>query len=187
MGPALSGLLRNAVGSLAVLATVAAIAFGFPLLDMSLPAVRAVGTDVAYQVGAGVTMVPPPGTNVDLTRTRPSGDRGTALFMVGGVRIAVVAKPYRGTLDEAAGRLCDKISNTAGFQVTGSRRTIQTAQGVAGVGGAYRSPGRLGEYAVFVAEDVSVEVTASGPEQQLQSLLGPLEASLASVAFGAGE
>lgn len=184
MGPALSGLVRNALGSLAVLATVAVMAFGFPLLDHALPAVRPVVADVPYLVGGKVTVVPPPRASIDLTRTRPSDDRGTALFVVDGVRLAVVVGPYRGTLEEAAARLHDKITNTTGFQVAGVDRTVNTGQGVSGLRGAYSSPGRLGEYAVFVAGDVSVEVTASGPEQRLRGLLGDFEASLHSLTFG---
>jgi hypothetical protein len=184
MGPALSGLVRNALGSLAVLATVAVMAFGFPLLDHALPAVRPVVADVPYLVGGKVTVVPPEGASIDLTRTRPSEDRGTALFTVDGVRLAVVVGPYRGTLAEAADRLHDKITNTTGFQVTGADRTVNTSKGVAGLRGVYSSPGRLGEYAVFVAGDVSVEVTASGPEERLRALLGQFDASLRSVAFG---
>jgi hypothetical protein len=184
MGPALSGLVRNALGSLAVLATVAVMAFGFPLLDQALPAARPVVPDVAYRVGGKVTVVPPEGASIDLTRTRPSEDRGTALFLVNGVRLALVVGPYRGTVAEAAARLHDKITNTTGFQVTGADRKVNTSQGVSGLRGAYSSPGRLGQYAVFVTGDVAVEVTANGPEQQLRGLLGQFDASLHSVTFG---
>jgi hypothetical protein len=100
------------------------------------------------------------------------------------VRIAFVVGPYHDTLAAAAARLHDKITNTTGFQVTGTDRTVDTTQGVAGLLGAYSSPGRLGQYAVFVAGAVSVEVTISGPEQQLRLLLDALDASLRSVTFG---
>jgi hypothetical protein len=183
MGPALSGLVRNALGSLAVLGAVAVIAFGFPLLDSSIPASRPVVADAPYHVGGKVTVVPPAGASLDLTRTRPSGDRGTALFLIDGVRLALVVGPYGGTLDEAASRAHAKITNTTGFQVTGADRMVHTDQGVSGLRGAYSSPGRLGEYAVFVFKDVSVEVTASGPEQRLRGLLAELDASLRSVTF----
>jgi hypothetical protein len=184
MGPALSGLLRNTLGSLAVLATVAVMAFGFPVLDRSMPAVRPVVAGLPYRVGGKVTVVPPDRSSVDLTRTRPSDDRGTALFVLDGVRFALVVGPYRGNLVDAAARLHDKITNTTGFQVTGTDRTVESEQGVAGLRGTYSSPGRLGQYAVFVRGDVSVEVTVSGPEQQLRVLLAAFDASLRSVAFG---
>jgi hypothetical protein len=61
---------------------------------------------------------------------------------------------------------------------------VQTGQGVGGIRGAYGSPGRLGEYAVFVSHDTSVEVTASGPEPRLRNLLGAIDQSLRSVRFG---
>jgi hypothetical protein len=185
MGPALSGLLRNALGSLAVLATVAVMALGFPVLDHTMSAVRPVVAGLPYRVGGKVTVVPPEGSSVDLTRTRPTDDRGNALFVLDGVRIAFVVGPYHDTLADAAARLHDKITNTTGFQVTGADRTVDTTQGVAGLLGAYSSPGRLGQYAVFVAGAVSVEVTISGPEQQLRLFLAVLDTSLRSVSFGA--
>ena len=184
MGPALSRLVRNTVGSLAVLATVAVMAFGFPSVDQSLPAQRPVAAGVPYRIGGKVTVVPPAGSSIDLTRTRPGDDRGTALFVLQGARFALVVGPYRGTVADAAARLHDKITNTTGFQVTGTDRTVSTIQAVPGLRGAYSSPGRLGQYAVFVAGDVSVEVTISGPEQQLPGLLQAFDASLHSLTFG---
>jgi len=65
-------------------------------------------------------------------------------------------------------------------------RATRTDQGVAGRRGTYVSPGRIGEYAVFVAKDVSVEITASGPEHQLRGLLPRLAHSLRTVTFGGG-
>jgi hypothetical protein len=185
MGPALSGLVRNALGSLAILATLAFMAFGLPQIDRATPDQRAVAIAVPYRVGGKVTVVPPPGASVDLTRTRPGDDRGAAMFMVNGVRLGLLMGSYHGTLPDAAARLHDKITNTTGFQVTGADRQIRTSQGVLGLRGAYSSPGRLGEYAVFVAGGVYVEVTISGPEHQLQALAWPLDVSLQSVAFGA--
>ena len=184
MGAALPGLVRNALASLAVVGAVAVISVGFPLLDQSMPAGRAVVANVPYQVGGKVTVVPPPGASLDLTRTRPGGDRGTALFVIDGVRLALVASPYHDSLPEAASRLHLKITNTTGFQVTGADQGIQTAQGVSGLRGGYSSPGRLGEYAVFVAHGMSVEVTASGPEDRLRLVLPVLEQSLRSLTFG---
>lgn len=185
MGPALSGLVRNALGSLAVLAVLAAMAFGFPLIDERMPAQRALAVGVAYEVGGKVSVVPPPGSTIDLTRTRPGDDKGTAMFMVGGVRFGVLVGRYHGTLPKAADRLHDKITNTTGFQVTTPSQLVLNGQGVAGMRGVYSSPGRLGEYAVFVAHNVSVEITISGPEQRLRALASQLNASLQSVTFGA--
>jgi hypothetical protein len=178
--------VRNALGSLAILAILALMAFGFPLIDRSMPSHRAVAAAVAYRIGGKVTMVPPPRASVDLTRTRPGDDRGTAMFVVDGVRLGLLMGPYHGTLSDAATRLHDKITNTTGFQVTGADRQVRSVQGVVGLRGAYSSPGRLGEYAVFVADNVYVEVTISGPEHRLRALAWQLDASVRSVTFGAG-
>src|SRR5215831_207268 len=118
MGSARAGLVRNAWGSLAVMAAVAAIAFGFPLLDRAMPAQRSVAQGLPYNVGALVSVVPPSGAEVDVTGTRPGADRGTALFLLPGVRLVVVVSPYRGSLSAAADRLAAKITHTTGLPVS---------------------------------------------------------------------
>lgn len=186
MGPPRAGFVRNALGSLAVLGVVAIIAFGLPLLNRLLPADRPVADSAPYRVGAGVTVVPPPGAHLDLTRTRPGDARGTVLFLAAGVRLVLVVTPFSGTLTQGADRLRSKITKSAGYQVTVGERPVRTEQGVPGVRGAYSSPGRVGEYAVFVADDLSVEVTVSGPESRLREASGVLDRSLRSVTFGGG-
>ena len=173
-------------GSLAVLAAVAVIAFGLPLLDRALPSARALAAGRPYQVGAEVSCGPAGRCHVDVTGTRPGADRGTALFLVGGVRVVVVVSPYRGNLDAAATRLAAKITHSIGFQVAGDGKPIRVGAGRhRACSGGYSSPGRLGAYAVFVADDRSVEVTASGPEDELRSLAAALATSVDSVQFGA--
>jgi hypothetical protein len=186
MGPAQAGWVRNAVGSLAVLAVVAAAAFGLPVLDRGMAAGRPVAPGVPYDVGGGVTVIPPAAAWVDVTRTRPGLQRGTALFVVSGVRLAIAAGPYRGSLAEAADRLRAKITSAPGYQMAGQARPFATDQGVAGLLGPFNSSGRLGEYAVVVDHDREAEVTVSGPEEDLRRLQRSLDASLASVAFVGG-
>ena len=187
MGSAQAGFARNAWGGLAVMAAVAVIAFGLPLLDQALPAARDLAQGHPYDVGANVTVVPPGGSRIDATGTRPGADRGTALFLDGGVRLVVVVSPYRGTLPAAATRLAAKITHSTGFQVARAGETIRSAQGVSGMHGAYSSPGRLGEYAVYVSGNRSVELTASGPETELRAQAPALNAAVRSVRFGAAE
>jgi len=186
MARARAGLARNASASLAVVGAVAFFAFGLPALDRSLPADRPLPAGVAYAVGGPVTVVPPEGAGVDLTRTRPAAEGGTALFVLGGTRFAVVVSPYDGTLAEAVSRLQNKITKANGVQVTGATHTVMTATGVPGVRGSFQAPGRSGEYAVFVHADVVVEATASGSEAHLQSLRPAIDAALRSVSFGGG-
>jgi hypothetical protein len=185
MGSAPAGSVRNAWGSLAVLAAVAVIAFGLPLLDRALPSAQTLPEGRPYDVGASISVVPPGGARVDVTGTRPGPDRGTALFLVGGVRLLVVVSPYQGSLPAAADRLAAKITHSTGFQVARAGQPIRSSQGVSGLLGGYASPGRLGEYAVFVAGDRSVELTASGPENELRANAPALAASVQSVLFGA--
>lgn len=182
MGPARAGFVRNALSSLAVLGVVALVAFGLPLLNRLLPAGRPV-PDAPYRVGAGVSVLPPTGARIDVTGTRPHADRGTVRFVANGVRFVLVVTPFRGTLPQGAARLRHKITKAGGYQVAVGERLVRTVQGVDGVRGVYFAPGRVGEYAVLVAHDLSVEVTASGPESRQREVSGALDRSLHSVTF----
>jgi hypothetical protein len=183
MGLARAPVGGNLLASLGVLAVVALIAFGIPIVDGSLPADRTLSAGHPYDVGGGVSLVPPAGSNVDVTGTRPATDRGTALFLSGRVRLAVVVTPYAGTLSQAATRLSGKITKSTGAAVGGPGQPVRTGQGVAGLFGSYEQPGRLGSFAVFVANRESVEVTASGPADELRAMASALQASVQSLTF----
>jgi hypothetical protein len=177
--------MRDTLGSLAVLGVVVLVAFGLPLLDRALPSSRPLETVGAapFTVGSGVTVVPPGQSRVDVAKTRPGRDRGTALFLIGGVRLAVVVSPYRGSLDDASNRLHHKLERTGDASV-GPAGPVPTTQDVSGVQGNYVSLGRPGTYAVFVADGVGVEVTASGPDPELRALAPQLDLAIRSVRFG---
>jgi hypothetical protein len=185
MARARVGLARNAMGSLAIVGVLALIAVVLPLVDRSLPATRRVVAGAPYVIGAGVSVVPPPGAELDVTRTRPGRQRGAALFRLGGERVAVVVAPFRGSLADATDRIRVKIINSGtGFQLIGPTHPDATDMGVTGARGGYRSPGRFGEYAVFVDRNLAVEVTASVPDDQRQPLAAAMEVSLSGLDFG---
>lgn len=181
MALARTGLLRNLLGSVAVLLGLGAIAFGLPAVDRALPAQRPVATGVPYVVGAGVSVVPPPGALVDVTRTRPGDDRGSVLFVLGAVRYAIVVAPFDGDLSAAAARLRQKITETRGYQVAGTEFGATTATGLTGLQGGYTAPGRGGRYAVFLIGRLSVEVTVSGTEPELGRAIPGIEKSTRSI------
>ncbi len=183
MATARPGLVGNTLGSLAIVALVGLIAFGLPAYDRSLPATRSLPAGATYAVGAGVTLVPPPGATVDVSQTRPGDLRGTALFTVGTVRYAVVSGPFTGGLGEAANKLREQITGKPGYQVAEGDHPFRTDAGVDGRAGGYTSPGRTGEYAVFVAGGRSVEVTVSAPDGELRTSLPTVEASVRTVIF----
>ncbi len=176
-------MARNGLGSLTILAVILLIAVGLPAVDRALPASRPVATGIAYPIGAGVSLVPPPGAQVDLTETRPGSSRGTALFLIGTIRYLVVVAPYSGGLEEAAERLRSKITQTRGYQVTGRDSLVTTEDGITGRQGGYAAPGRSGRYAVFVAGGLSIEVTVSGADPQLRAAIKGVEASTRSIAY----
>lgn len=186
MKVARSRLLRNAAGSAGVLVAVVALALGLPALDTALPAERAVDGG-PYEVGAGVTVVPPAGALVDVTNTRPGPDRGAALFLVDGVRYVIVVTPFTGDLSAAAERLRRKITGVRGHQVLGAEAVTATSSGLAGLQGGYTAPGRGGRYAVFSAPNLAIEVTVAGSDTDLRRALAGIEASTRSIAYRAAD
>ncbi|HWS37205.1 MAG TPA: hypothetical protein VN408_31300 [Actinoplanes sp.] len=160
--------------SLALASILAALAFGLPVLDRAVPAERPVTPGEPYRVGAGVTVVPPPGATLDVTGTRPGTVRGTALFRVGQMRYAIDVEPFAGDLTAAAVRLRQRITGISGHQITGTQLAVSTAGGLAGVQGGYTAGDRDGRYAVFVAHGLIIEVTATGDDADLSSVLPTL-------------
>jgi len=174
-------LLRNLASSVAVLAVILFVAWGLPAINRMVPAGESTVGGRAYAVGAGVVVIPPDQAELDLTNTRPGTDRGTVLFLIGPVRYVIVVAPFTGDLTEAAAKLRAKITGTRGYQVTGAEDAVTTSGGLAGVQGSYSAPGRLGRYDVFLSESRSIEVTVSGSQPDLASLMTGIEASIASI------
>jgi hypothetical protein len=185
MAPARPGLIGNALGSIAIVALVAFIAFGLPLLDRTLPATRTLPPGARFAVGGGVTLVPPAGAALDVSQSRPGPQRGAALFIVGPVRVAVVAAPFTGALSQADRRLRDQIAAKPGYRVDASETPVRSRAGVDGLAGRYTAPGRTGSYAVFVADGRTVNMTASGPGADLGRIRPAVEASVRTLAFAA--
>lgn len=169
--------------ALVLVLILAGLTYGLPLLDRAVPAQRAVAAGAPYEVGAGVTLVPPPDATLDVTGTRPGADRGTALFRIGPVRYAVAVQPFDGDLTAAAVRLRQRITGTSGYQVTGTQLAVWTAGGLAGVQGGYTAGNRGGRYAVFVAHGLTIEVTVSGGEPDLGRTLPAIDASTRTLRY----
>jgi hypothetical protein len=179
-------LLPNLLGSVAVLLGLGVLAYGLPAVDRALPAERPVDSARPYPVGAGVTVVPPPGALVDVTGTRPGVERGSVLFVLGAVRYAIAVAPFEGDLDDAAARLRNRITETRGYQVAGTEFGVATATGLPGLQGGYTGPGRGGRYAVFLVGGLSVEVTVSGTDAELRQVLLAVETSTRSITYRGG-
>jgi hypothetical protein len=175
--------LRNLAGSAAVLSALLVVVFGLPALNRAMPVDRAVVGDERYEVSQAVTVLPPAGARIDVSKTRPSADRGTVLFLVGPVRYVIVVTEYSGEIREAAAKLRSKIQATRGYQITAGEDAIATSSGLTGLAGGYTAPGRCGRYAVFLIDDVSIEVSVSGAELELQHALSAIERSIASITY----
>lgn len=186
MGHGRHRLLRNLVSSAGVAGTVALIGLGLPAVNNAIPAARPVPAGRPYAVAAGVTVEPPPGASLDVTATQPGARQGSALFVVGPVRYALVVTRFGGNLAQAAARLRAKITDKRGYQIAGGEQATVTAQGVAGRQGMYASPGRGGRYAVFLAGGVAVEVTIAGNDIDLRAELPSIAASVRTIRFAGG-
>jgi hypothetical protein len=169
--------LMNLLGAFGVVAILAGLAFGLPAIDRALPAQRAISAAEPYEVGAGVTVIPPAGATLDVTGTRPGDSMGTALFRVGAVQYKISVRPFDGDLPTAAARLRQRIIGNRGYQVTGAQLEVDTAGGLDGLQGGYTAPGRGGRYAVFVTGGLTIEVTISGVDLDLGRTLPQIEAS----------
>ncbi|MDI1461828.1 hypothetical protein QEZ54_12665 [Catellatospora sp. KI3] len=179
-------LLRNLAGGTAVLAALLVVVFGLPALNRAVPNDRSLTGQQRYEVGAGVSVQPPPSARIDASKTRPGADRAAVLFLLGAVRYAIVVTPFDGGIEDAAGRLRTKIKATQGYQVTGDEDGVRTASGIDGLAGGYTAPGRCGRYAVFLTGGVSIEVTVSGAEFELGQVISGIDASIDSIAYGGG-
>jgi hypothetical protein len=174
---------RYRSGSLTILAVIAAISIGLPAVDHAQPASRTVTTGVPYPVGAGVSVVPPPGSMVDLGTSRFFVDHGRAAFRLGSVRYLVVVGPYLGTVDAAAYWMRERLILSMGYQMTVHDCLVITNSGLIGRQGRYRTWGRSGLYAVFVVNGLRIEVTASGSDPRLRVELSGIKASIRSIAY----
>ncbi len=177
MGMVTRRQLTNLLGALSLVLALAGLAFGLPALERALPA------DRPYAVGGGVTVVPPPGSRIDVTETRPAADGGTVLFRLGPVRYLITVRRFNGDLPTAADRLRQRITGTMGYQVTGTELTVATASGLLGLQGGYTAPGRGGRYAVFVADGRTIEVTVSGADLDLGRTLPAIDASTRTLRY----
>ena len=175
--------LTNLLGALSLVLALAGLAFGLPALDHALPADRPVPADRPYAIGGGVTVIPPAGSRVDVTETRPTDDAGRALVRLGPVRYLITVRRFDGDLSAAVQGLRRRITGTPGYQVTGTELTVATGSGLAGLQGGYTAPGRGGRYAVFVADGRTIEVTVSGADLDLGRTLPAIDASTRTLRY----
>ncbi|AGL13659.1 hypothetical protein L083_0149 [Actinoplanes sp. N902-109] len=165
------------------MATLGGLAYGLPALNHALPSERSVPSDRPYEIGGGVSVIPPAGARIDVTETRPAEDTGSVLFRVGAVRYLITVKRFGGTLTAAVASLRQRITGTSGYQVTGTELTVQAADGLSGLQGGYSAPGRGGRYAVFVADGHTIEVTVSGADLDLGRILPAIDASTRTLRY----
>lgn len=181
MGVPQPGLRANALCSLGILAVVAVIAVGLPALDRAVPRERAVTPGAPYRVTDTVSVVPPAAARLDVQETRPGGDSGYAVFVVGRVRFAVLVSHERLTLSEAADRLRTRLRDGLGATMAADDRPVAGVP-VPAVTGRFRTGTSDGWYAVrLIDPGIVVDATATGPAAELADRLPAIEASAAGI------
>jgi len=183
MGVAQAGLRLNAWCSLGILAVIGVIGVGLPAVDRAVPSLLALTPGAPYRVADRVTVVPPPGARVDLRETRPGRDTGRALFLVGGVRYAVVVTTDRIDVAAAATRLVTRLRDNTGARPVGGDDTLPAGLTPETTRvGRFRTGAADGWYAVrLLGSRTVVDVTATGAPGDLAGRLPAIRASTASI------
>jgi hypothetical protein len=176
-----SGWRANLYGSAAVLAVIAAIWYGLPAVDATLPDNQVLPSGTRVTVGNSVSLVPPRGSLLDSAETSPSA--GRLVVEVHGSRYRITASPYAGTLREATARLRERIAALPGYQITGQSYWVATDDGVVGMEGRFGSARRDGYFAVFVSDGLIAEVVAQGIGLTLNGTLDDVRRSVATIRF----
>jgi hypothetical protein len=174
---------RNLLGCVAVLACLALILVGSYALNRALPPQRPVPTDQPMALGAlPVTVVPPPGAQLDATQTRP--DQDTVQFLVGGVEYWLRASEYAGSLPELADRARRTREAERGFVSMEPDRDVSTRQGTPGRRAGFVLATATGHSAVFVADGIAVWVDVRGTSPDVAAHTAGIEASVATLTIG---
>lgn len=182
MGVPQAGLRLNMWCSLGILVVIASIAFGLPALDRAVPGDRPLAPGTAYHVTDDVFVVPPAGAAVELGQTRAGRDTGQALFVLGGVRLAVMVSHNAVPLGDATDRLLTRLRDSLGASPGSGYGPLVGVAPDLGRAGRFRIGDQDGWFAVRVlAPETIVEIAATGQPAALASRLSEIEASVAGI------
>ena len=170
---------RKMAGTLAVLALVVLWAVIAPHVDSSIRHDNEAAPGEVFDVGSGVTIVPPARWQVE---TQNALTEGSLVVHNGGVSVTVTVGTFDGDLPD----LMDSANESLDIQeITSAQSTITTTAGSSGLVEAYTGIREQGIVAVFAEDGVGVEIEAVGPDPQVTRFADEITEMILSLKFGA--
>ena len=170
---------RKMKGTLGVLAFILLWAVVAPFVDSSIRYEIEVASGEMFDVGSGVTIVPPTRWEVD---PQTALTQGLLVVHNGGLTVTVTV----GTFD---GDLSDLMASANGSldidRITRPQSSITTTQGSTGLIESFDSANSHGTLAVFAEDGVGVEFESLGPEPLATRYADDIDAMIISLQFGA--
>lgn len=186
---------HTTLGSLAIAAALAFVAFGLPWIDRSVSGAEKLEPGIYYRVGGGIEILPPAGALLDAGISRSNENSGCASFVLENreLRYSVTVDGYAESVSAAAARLLRRLNRVPGAQIRSDQVTTWTTAGVVGRQGSFtvapeKGTGdrvRLGRYAVFVTDGPhTVDVVVLGRADLVRREAPMIESTFASVRLG---
>ena len=170
---------RKMVGTLGVLALVLLWAVIVPHIDASMRHDDEAAPGEVFDVGSGVTIVPPTRWQVD---TQTALTEGSLVVHNGGVSVTVRVGTFDGDLPD----LLDSANESLDIQeITSAQSTITTTAGSTGLIETFTGVSEQGIVAVFAEDGVGVEIEAVGPAPQVTRFAEEINEMILSLKFGA--
>ena len=169
---------RKMGGTFAVLLLVLLWAVIAPHVDASIKHDNEAAPGEVFDVGSGVTIVPPTRWQVD---TQTGLTVGTLVVHNAGVSITVTVGPFDGELPD----LLDQANETLDIDgITSAQSSITTTAGSTGLIEAFTGISEEGRLAVFSEDKLGVVIEAVGPAPQVTRFVDEIDEMIISLKFG---
>ncbi|NOX30095.1 MAG: hypothetical protein GXP35_08625 [Actinobacteria bacterium] len=170
---------RKLAATLAVLALIVLWAVAVPYIDSSISYETEVAAGQTFDVGSGVTIVPPTRWEVD---PQTALTQGLLVVHNSGLTVTVTVGTFDGDLSE----LMESANDSLGIdRITSPQSSITTTQGSTGLIESFDSANSHGVFAVFAEDGVGVEIESLGPEPMATRFADEINAMILSLQFGA--
>ncbi|RLE24122.1 MAG: hypothetical protein DRJ50_05125 [Actinobacteria bacterium] len=170
---------RKMVGTLAVLALVILWAVVAPFVDDSIHYENEVASGETFDVGSGVTIVPPTRWEVD---PQTALTQGSLVVHNGGLTVTVTVGTFDGELSDLMASANESLDID---RITRPQSSITTTQGSTGLIESFDAVNSHGTLSVFAEDGVGVEIESLGPEPLATKYADEINAMVISLQFGA--
>jgi hypothetical protein len=170
---------RKMAGTLGVLALIVLWATIMPFIDSSIRYDDEVAAGQAFDVGSGVTIVPPTRWEVD---AQTALTEGSLVVHNGGLTVSVTVGTFDGELSDLMASANDALDID---RITRPQSSITTTQGSTGLIESFDAANSHGTLSVFAKDGVGVEIESLGPEPLATRYADEINAMIISLQFGA--